>query len=165
MDPGPDPGGQKWPTKIEKKERNFIFCSAGYGCLGISKLQFLIQKISKKFFSCKFLFNFWPSKPWIRIVIQLKMLDADPDPDSMNPDPKQLNICYSRKILCRVVLVENCRYIANRSIHASSWLKSIQVETIKKSVYKNSLQNKIQKIVLCSCDRYIHPQFLVQCCS
>jgi hypothetical protein len=35
--------------------------------------------------------NFWSSKPWIwiRIGIQPKMLDLDPDPESMNPDPKQ----------------------------------------------------------------------------
>jgi hypothetical protein len=27
-------------------------------------------------------------KPWIRIGIQLIMLDSDPDLESMNPDPK-----------------------------------------------------------------------------
>jgi hypothetical protein len=60
---GPDPGGQKLPTIIEKSSENFLFRSAGcsplrdegfscsldvlYGGLGISKLQFLIYK--KKF--------------------------------------------------------------------------------------------------------------------
>jgi hypothetical protein len=31
-------------------------------------------------------FNFWSLKPWIRIGIQPKMLD--PDPDEMNADPQ-----------------------------------------------------------------------------
>jgi hypothetical protein len=54
----PDPGGQKWPTKIEKVKIFYVLkdagcsllraegfsCSLGvlYGGLGISKLQFLI---------------------------------------------------------------------------------------------------------------------------
>ncbi len=58
LEPYPDPGAQKWPTKI--KLINFIFWSAGcsvlrtqsfscsldvlYGVLRISKLQFLIKK-------------------------------------------------------------------------------------------------------------------------
>ncbi len=58
VDPYPDPGGQKWPTKIDKKLRNFIVLSAGCsllraecffcsldflsGGLGIGKLYFLI---------------------------------------------------------------------------------------------------------------------------
>ncbi len=57
----PDPGGQKWPTKIEKipefpcvlstgcslLRAEGYSCSLGilYGGLGISKLQFLIKKI------------------------------------------------------------------------------------------------------------------------
>ncbi len=57
--PDPDPGGQKWPTKIEKV-RNLMSSSAGYsilkaesfscsldvlyGGLGTNKLQFLIKK-------------------------------------------------------------------------------------------------------------------------
>ncbi len=65
VDPDPDPGGQKWPTKIEKKSRIFMFLSTGcsllraegfscslgvlYGGLGKSKLQFLIKKIEIKF--------------------------------------------------------------------------------------------------------------------
>jgi hypothetical protein len=65
LDPDPDPGGQKWPTKIEKNSTNFMFLSTGcsllraegfscslgvlYGGLGISKLQFLIKKIEIKF--------------------------------------------------------------------------------------------------------------------
>ncbi len=43
------------------------------------------QKLSNFFSSCIF-FKFWSSKPWIRISIQPKMLD--PDPDSMKQDPK-----------------------------------------------------------------------------
>jgi|LakMenEpi03Aug12_release.lakeMendotaPanAssembly.Ray.scaffolds.fasta_scaffold4135339_1 hypothetical protein len=27
--PDPDPGGLKWPSKIEKKLKNFMLCSAG----------------------------------------------------------------------------------------------------------------------------------------
>jgi hypothetical protein len=65
----PDPGGQKWPTNIEKKERIFMFWNAGcsflraedfslclcvlYGDLGITKLQFFYQK-NILFFWCKF---------------------------------------------------------------------------------------------------------------
>jgi hypothetical protein len=56
-----------------------------YASLGISKLQFLIHKVSKKMFSCKFFSIFGHQKHWIRIGIQLKMLDPDPDRDSMNP--------------------------------------------------------------------------------
>ncbi len=72
----PDPGGKKWPTKMEKLI-NFIFWSAGcsllrsegFSCrldvlgLGISKLLY--------FFSCIF-FNFWSPNPWIRNRIHLK---------------------------------------------------------------------------------------------
>jgi hypothetical protein len=43
----------------------------------MNKLQFLKKNII--FFSCKFL-------PWILIGIQPKILD--PDPNSMDPDPK-----------------------------------------------------------------------------
>jgi hypothetical protein len=67
-------------------------CSLGvlYEGLGISKLQFLIKKNRKKNFSCNFFAIFLTSKPWsrIRIGIQPKMLDPDPDPESINPDPK-----------------------------------------------------------------------------
>jgi hypothetical protein len=31
-------------------------------------------------FSCNFFFNFWSLKPWIRIGLQHKALDPDPDP-------------------------------------------------------------------------------------
>jgi hypothetical protein len=52
-----------------------FFCNLDvlYGGLGIGKLQF-----DKK--------NFWSLKPWIRIGIQPKLLD--PDPDEMNADPQ-----------------------------------------------------------------------------
>jgi hypothetical protein len=33
-------------------------------------------------------FFFGSLKPWIRIGIQPKMLDPDPDPDEMNADPQ-----------------------------------------------------------------------------
>jgi hypothetical protein len=61
-----------------------------YGGLGIDKLQFLIKKNIKKFFSCIFVFNFWSLKTWIRIRIGVhpKMLGPDPDPDEMNADPQ-----------------------------------------------------------------------------
>ena len=61
-------------------------CSLGvlYGGLGISKLQFLIKKLKIKFPAVNF-FQFWVTKPWIRIRNpdpQLeKMLDPDPYPD------------------------------------------------------------------------------------
>ncbi len=35
-------------------------------------MQLLIKKKKKKNFSCTFFFNFWSSKPWIRIWIHLK---------------------------------------------------------------------------------------------
>jgi hypothetical protein len=62
-----------------------FFCSLNflYGDLGISKLQFFTKYILKNVLLSIF-FNFWSSKPWIWIGIQLKMLD----PDTMNPDPK-----------------------------------------------------------------------------
>jgi hypothetical protein len=79
-----------------KKLRNVMFSSAGCSLLraegfscsldilyeglgnGTSKLQFLIYKKIYNFcFSYKFFFNFWSSKPWIRIGIQPKMLDPD----------------------------------------------------------------------------------------
>jgi hypothetical protein len=52
-----------------------------YGGQGISKtkLQFSIKKNIKFFFSCKFYIYFWSSNPWIRIGIQPKMLDPDPE--------------------------------------------------------------------------------------
>ncbi len=66
----PDPGGQKWPQKTVKKDRIFIFWSAGcsllraegfscslgvlYGGLGINKLQFLIKKIKIMFLVVSF---------------------------------------------------------------------------------------------------------------
>jgi hypothetical protein len=69
-DPDPDPGGEKITQKKLKKDRIFIFWSAGcsllraegfscifgvlYGGLGISKLQFLIKKIKIKFLIVNF---------------------------------------------------------------------------------------------------------------
>jgi hypothetical protein len=55
----------------------------------LGKLQFLIKKFFIIFFSCNF-FQFLVIKAldpdWIRIGIQPKMLD--PDPDEMNADPQ-----------------------------------------------------------------------------
>jgi hypothetical protein len=70
VDPNPDPGGQKYPQK-KKKVKKFHVLRAGCFLfraesffpvawtsfnrgLEISKLQFLIEEISKTFFSCKF---------------------------------------------------------------------------------------------------------------
>ncbi len=68
-----------------------FFCSlnALYRGPGICKLcKFFYKKMflfisSRKFFK---IFHLWLSKPWIRIGIQPKMLD--PDPDQLNTDPK-----------------------------------------------------------------------------
>ncbi len=69
-DPDPDPGGKKLHQINRKKDRIFIFWSAGclllraegfsctlgvlYGGLGISKLQFLIKKMTIKFIVVNF---------------------------------------------------------------------------------------------------------------
>ncbi len=69
-----------------------FFCNLDvlYGGLGIGKLQFLIQKKNLIFFSAVIFFQFLVIKAldpdWIRIGIQPKMLD--PDPDEMNADPQ-----------------------------------------------------------------------------
>ncbi len=81
-------GEQKWPTKLEKKGRNFKFLSArcsllraeGFSCsldvlyvgLGYSKLQFLIKKIlifcpSVNYFQCLVIWIRTNLKCWIRI--------------------------------------------------------------------------------------------------
>ncbi len=83
-DPDPNPGGQKWPTKNRKKLRNFMVWNAGcslfktegffcslnvlYGGLEISKIAiFFYQKNIIKNFHLYIFYNFWSSKPWIRI--------------------------------------------------------------------------------------------------
>ena len=55
-----------WP--LLRAEGFFCNLDVLYGGLGIGKLPFF--------------FNFWSLKPWIRIGVQSKMLD--PDPDEMN---------------------------------------------------------------------------------
>jgi hypothetical protein len=72
-----------------------FFCNLDilYGGLGIGKLQFLKKK-NLILFSAVIFFNFWSLKPWIRIGIQPKMLD--PDPDEMNADPQP---CWKNGIL------------------------------------------------------------------
>ncbi len=111
VDPYPDPGGQKWPTKTKKvRKLNVLKClmfsfegwrllHVACTCLGISKLQFVIQKIS--IFSAVYFYNFWSTKPWIWISIQPKMLNLNPesinpDLESMNPDPR-----HCRRLLVR----------------------------------------------------------------
>jgi hypothetical protein len=53
---------------------------------GISKLQFLIKKYQKNF-QLNF-FYLWSLKPWIRIRIGIQPKTLDPDPDALNLDPK-----------------------------------------------------------------------------
>ncbi len=69
----PDPGGQKWPTKIEKKYINFIFWSAGCSLLRAEGVSCSLDVLYGKTFLAVFFFcKFWLSKPWIRIRIHLK---------------------------------------------------------------------------------------------
>jgi hypothetical protein len=73
LDPDPDPGGQKWPTKVEKVNKFHSFWSAGcsFGAGGI------------------FRNSFWWEKD---ILLVIKILDPDPDPDSLempNQDPQR----------------------------------------------------------------------------
>ncbi len=91
-----DPGGQKLPIKIEKKERIFMFWSAGcsllrvegFSCslgvlkggLGISKLHFLFKKVNTKFPAVNF-FQF--------LAIRTLDLELDSDPHwDLDPDPQ-----------------------------------------------------------------------------
>ncbi len=112
--------GKNYPQKAKKNPRNFMFSSAGcsllkaegwlpvlYGCLGIGKLQFLIQKLLI-FFSSKFLFYFRSSNlksgldpdqmntVRIRNTGKINVLDSylpntDPDP-LLNTDPVRIRI-------------------------------------------------------------------------
>jgi hypothetical protein len=72
-----------------------FFCNLDvlYGGLWIGKLKFLIPT-KFIFFQFYFFFNICSLKPWIRIGIQPKMLDLDPD--EMNADP-QPNMVPQRK--------------------------------------------------------------------
>jgi hypothetical protein len=88
--PGTDPRGQKWTTKIRKSWRNFMFWSAGcsllsaegfssswdvfYGRLGTSKFQFLIKKNLKILFSCKFFDILGHQNPGSGLVFSLNCL-------------------------------------------------------------------------------------------
>ncbi len=78
-----------WP--LLRAEGFFCNLDMLYGGLGIGKLQFLIQK-NVIFFSAVIFFRFLvikaldPDWIWIRIGVQHKMLD--PDPDEMNADPQ-----------------------------------------------------------------------------
>ncbi len=76
-----------------------FFCNLDilYGGLGIGKLQFLIKK-NLIFFSAVIFFQFWSLKPWIRIGVQPKMLD--PDPDEMNADPQP---CFEASITAQTI--------------------------------------------------------------
>jgi hypothetical protein len=85
--------------KNRRKLRDFMFLIAGcfllraegfscsldvlYGGLGKSILQFLIKKILH-FFSCNFfLLQFLVIKPWIMIGMKSKMLDPDPESETL----------------------------------------------------------------------------------
>jgi hypothetical protein len=85
--PDPDPEGQKCPTKLVKSQEISCFKVLDFLFWGlISKLQFWSKK---SFFSAVNYFHFLVKTldpGWIRIGIQPKMLD--PDPESMNPNPK-----------------------------------------------------------------------------
>jgi hypothetical protein len=86
-DPHPDPGGQKLPTNIEKKSKEFSCAGCSllraegfsyslcvlYGGLRISKLQFSIQKIFLTSFTALIFCNFWSSEPWIRNWIRIRI--------------------------------------------------------------------------------------------
>ncbi len=106
VDSDPDPGGQKWPTNIEKSKEFSCFKvldvlflrAAGFSCslcvfyggLGITKLQFFIQKISNFFFSCNFFqFSIKTQDSELDPDPQLwKMLDPYLDPHKINADPQ-----------------------------------------------------------------------------
>ncbi len=67
-----------------------MFCSMNglYRGLGISKLQFDQKILTAVHFFQFFQLNIKTlDQDWIRMGIQPKM--RDPDPDSMNPDPKR----------------------------------------------------------------------------
>jgi hypothetical protein len=65
-----------------------FYCSlyVFYGGLGISKLQLLNQKF--KFFSAVNCFKLLALKPWIRIRVGIQPKMLDPDPESNEPDTK-----------------------------------------------------------------------------
>jgi hypothetical protein len=73
-----------------------FFCNLDvlYGGLGIGKLQFLIKNCF--FFSAVIFFQFLVNKAldpdWIRIRIGIQPKMLDPDPDEMNVDPQPWNI-------------------------------------------------------------------------
>jgi hypothetical protein len=93
VDPDLDPGGQKWPTKKEKKNKKFhvlkcwMFSCEGFsyclevlhGGIGINKLQFLEEK-NGIFFPAVTFYQFCSSKSWILIHNRPKILELNPDP-------------------------------------------------------------------------------------
>ncbi len=74
-----------WP--LVRPEGFFCNLDILYGGLGIGKLQFFIKKKNLIFFSAEIFFQFWSLKPWIRIRIGVQRKMLDPDPDEMNADP------------------------------------------------------------------------------
>ncbi len=55
--------------------------------LGISKQQFMIKK-RLNFFPAENYFNYWSSNHWIQIRINIQPKMQDPDPESINLDPE-----------------------------------------------------------------------------
>ncbi len=105
--PEPDPGGQKWPTKVEKI-KSFVVLKCWIRMASFESWRLLLllgrslwrhrdrlivvfdQKIlvffQLSFFQFLFIIALDPDWIQIRIGIQPKMLD--PDPDEMNADPQ-----------------------------------------------------------------------------
>jgi hypothetical protein len=73
-----------------KAEGFFCKLNVLYGGLGIGKMKFLIQKFffSAKIFFLQFLVITALDPDWIRIRIGIQPKMLDPDPDEMNTDPQ-----------------------------------------------------------------------------
>ncbi len=83
----PDPGGQKWTRKMDKNYKFHLLksCPVAWTSLWrprLIKLLFFILKKIRLYF-----FQFWSSKPWIRIRIRIH-LKCWIRIHSMKPNPK-----------------------------------------------------------------------------
>ncbi len=101
-----------------------------YGGLGIDKLQFLIKKKYRKFFSAVIFFQFLVIKAldpdWIRIRIGLQPQTPDPDPEKMNTDPqpwKQDIIFYRETYSSRIVCSKSVLWIQSNFFRIRSYLE------------------------------------------